>query len=321
MCRTCGASPPAPCASSAARWRTPKRCCSSTTASARSRNSTGRLDQRVRADDQRQLAASPSRAEELAPPRRRGRPGQQRDRDEAAEQPVERGHVLLGERLGRRHQRRLAPASARAQHRVQRDDASCPSPPRPSAAAASAARARCRASIALEAALLVAGQLERQRRQPAGRPARRAVDGGRAQPRLLARALARGQRQLEQQQLLEREPRARAAASSSASGKWIARERGGTVGQPLGDAQRRAAAARRRRARSARALHDAAREICRREPLGGGIDRHEPDRCTAAAASSATSCSRPWNWLRGVALARGAARACPPAAGRRATAG
>ena len=37
MWRTCGRRPPGPFASSAARWRTPKRCCSSTTATARER--------------------------------------------------------------------------------------------------------------------------------------------------------------------------------------------------------------------------------------------------------------------------------------------
>ena len=45
-------------ASSAARWRTPKRCCSSTTATARRSNTTVVLDQRVRADDERQLAGA-----------------------------------------------------------------------------------------------------------------------------------------------------------------------------------------------------------------------------------------------------------------------
>ena len=60
MCSMCGADrrpPRAAFASSAARWRTPKRCCSSTTATAERAERDVRLDQRVRADDQRQLAA------------------------------------------------------------------------------------------------------------------------------------------------------------------------------------------------------------------------------------------------------------------------
>ena len=81
----------------------------------------GRLDQRMGADDQRQLAALEP-AEDLAAAGRRRRAGQQADRRRRPrEQSLERGEVLLREGLGRRHQRRLATGLERAQHRVERD--------------------------------------------------------------------------------------------------------------------------------------------------------------------------------------------------------
>ena len=76
----------------------------------------GRLDERVGPDEQVQLAGGQA-PEDLAPPRRRRRAGQQRDRDQPAEQAVERGEVLLGERLGRRHQGGLAAVLEGTEHR------------------------------------------------------------------------------------------------------------------------------------------------------------------------------------------------------------
>ena len=103
------------------RWRTPKRCCSSITATASERNDDVGLDQRVRADDQRELAAG-ELGEGVGAPAGGRRAGQQRRGHRlAAEQPLDRREVLLGERLGRRHQRRLVAVLDRAQHRVQRD--------------------------------------------------------------------------------------------------------------------------------------------------------------------------------------------------------
>ena len=80
-----------------------------------------RLDQRVRADDQRQLAAR-QLAEDVARAARAGvEPVSSAHRHRlGAEQPLDRREVLLGERLGRRHQRRLAAVLDGAQHRVQR---------------------------------------------------------------------------------------------------------------------------------------------------------------------------------------------------------
>ena len=81
-----------------------------------------RLDQRVRADDHRQLAAR-----ELAEDRPRLAAGVDPVSSAArhglgAEQPLDVREVLLGERLGRRHQGGLAAVLDGSQHRVQRDD-------------------------------------------------------------------------------------------------------------------------------------------------------------------------------------------------------
>ena len=80
------------------------------------------LDQRVRADDDLRVAGRDQlsrRGVLLRPQRAR----QQRHPDaERRAELVDREEVLLGERLGRRHQRALPVALDRAQQRVQRDD-------------------------------------------------------------------------------------------------------------------------------------------------------------------------------------------------------
>ena len=75
--------------------------------------------------------------------------------------------MLLGQGLGGRHQRRLVARLDRPQHREQRPAPSCRFRPRPSAAAASAGRSARSPSISSIAAPLVAGELERQRVEPA----------------------------------------------------------------------------------------------------------------------------------------------------------
>ena len=102
------------------------------------------LDQRVRPDHHPELAGGEP-AERLAAPRRRRRAGQQREGDRVIrQQPVQRRGVLLGERLGRRHQRRLEAGLDRAKHRVRRDHRLPGSRPLPSAGAAWGARTRGR---------------------------------------------------------------------------------------------------------------------------------------------------------------------------------
>ncbi len=81
----------------------------------------GRLDQRVGADDQAQLAAGEA-VERFPAPGRRCGTGEQRERRRLFGQQLAEGDgVLLGERLGRRHQHRLEARFERPQHRVQRD--------------------------------------------------------------------------------------------------------------------------------------------------------------------------------------------------------
>ena len=144
MWRTCGAIPSTPLASSARRCSTPKRCCSSTTQRPSRAKRDRRLDQRVGAHDQPQLAAG-ELVQGLLAGRRRRRPGQQRERDRLrAEQPAE-GRPRAARR-GSRSAPSAPPGSrlrARAASRRRRRRSS-PSRPRPSAAAASARRSRGR---------------------------------------------------------------------------------------------------------------------------------------------------------------------------------
>ena len=106
------------------------------------------LDQRVGADQQAKLAGGEP-LEHVAPLTGRGRAGQEPDRraqpgrlgareEIGWHEALDRRVVLLGERLRRRHQRRLHPRLGHTQHRVERDDGLAGSRPRPSAAAASA---------------------------------------------------------------------------------------------------------------------------------------------------------------------------------------
>ena len=80
------------------------------------------LDQGVGADDQRR--ARPVASRSSVSRRRAGgrRAGQQRERDRPRRRAALEGRgVLLGERLGRRHQRGLVARLERAQHRVEGD--------------------------------------------------------------------------------------------------------------------------------------------------------------------------------------------------------
>src|SRR5664279_2112341 len=78
------------------------------------------LDQRMRAHDQRQLAAG-ELGEDVPAPARGRRAAQQRRRDRlGADQSLDSREMLLGQGLRGRHQRRLVSVLDRAQHRVQR---------------------------------------------------------------------------------------------------------------------------------------------------------------------------------------------------------
>ena len=81
-----------------------------------------RLDQRVGADDESELARR-ELGQHVGPPRGRRRAREQRHRHQLAGHELgDGGEVLLGQRLGRRHQRGLHPLLDRAQQRVERDD-------------------------------------------------------------------------------------------------------------------------------------------------------------------------------------------------------
>ena len=121
---TSGTASPAPLSRSAARCSTPKRCCSSITTTPRRAERDLVLDQRVGADQRCRPSRRPGRrarpcarppvtrlvssstrsgavAEQAAPDRARSRPASRR---------AHAGGVLLGQHLGRRHQRALVPA-------------------------------------------------------------------------------------------------------------------------------------------------------------------------------------------------------------------
>ena len=80
------------------------------------------LQQRMRADDDRGQARGEARQHRIARPPLLA-PGQQPDLDPGRRGEALQGRVMLArEDLGRRHQRRLAAALDRDQHRQQRDD-------------------------------------------------------------------------------------------------------------------------------------------------------------------------------------------------------
>ena len=133
-----------------------------------------------------------------------GRAGQQAAGDpELAAQLLDGQEVLLGERLGRGHQRALVAALDPTQERVQRDGRL----PRPHVALEQPLHRRRPREIAVEVGdrlLLVLGELERQR----GPVALEQLSGLSERRRDLVLALARpaGDAELEQEQLVEREP-------------------------------------------------------------------------------------------------------------------
>ena len=114
-------SPPFVC--SARRWCTPKRCCSSMTAKARSRNTHVGLEQRVRADEDVDLAGREARRADLARGLPFSRPVSRRDAQAGLlRERRDRLQMLARQHFGRRHQRRLRAGLDRDRHGHQRDD-------------------------------------------------------------------------------------------------------------------------------------------------------------------------------------------------------
>ena len=203
------------------------------------REAHGRLDQRVRADNQRQLSRR-----ELAPKVGsagcRCGSGQQADGDELARQERLHGReVLLGQRLGRGHQRTLVAALDRAQERVEGNHRLA-GPHLPHQQPLHRSPADQVLADRVNGVLLIGGEREREElAQPALGHFAGAVED-RRRPGSLAPAAAPDQRQLSEQQLVEGE--APASRLGFGFGVWeVSRdERGGPIRQPLGDPQHRA---------------------------------------------------------------------------------
>ena len=163
------------------------------------------LDQRVGPDQQRELAAR-QLAQQVGPPAPRRRSGQQPERNRlASDQRLDRGEVLLGERLGGRHQRALIAVLDRAQQRVERDH-------RLARAHLSHQQSLHRPRLGevvvelRDRRLLVAGEAEREhRRKPARGQLTRLVEH-RGDHAASAQTPAAQEGQLGKQQLVEGEP-------------------------------------------------------------------------------------------------------------------
>ena len=143
----------APLSRSAARCSTPKRCCSSTTTTPSERNRTP-SSMRAWVPITRSAVPSSKAGGDALPLLGRGAVGEQLDGRAAArrrgcpessaagtvkpsEQAADADGVLLGEHLGRRHQRCLVPALHRGEHGGDGNDGLAATPRRPAAGGAS----------------------------------------------------------------------------------------------------------------------------------------------------------------------------------------
>ncbi len=277
------------------------------------------LDQRVGAHDQRQLAAR-ELAQQVRPPAARRRAGQQPGRHGLARhQRLDRGEVLVGERLGRRHQRALVAVLDRAQQRVQRHHG--------------LARADLAHQQPLHRPRLRPG---RGRSPPAPRADRRSAGTGSSSesqravssrsPSSTGAALAsrrvarrRSSASWAEQQLVEGEPALRRRRSRrSPRGKWQA------ASAPARSGSRSTARSRGRQrlddlAQRAGVLADQGQDLGRGETLGGGVVRHR----TAPPATRLRRCARATGRRTGCGpgTCRAAPAACPAGSARPATAG
>ena len=192
------------------------------------------LEQRMRADDERQLPRGELR-ERVGAPLGGGGTGQQRGAHGlAGHQRLQRREVLLGEHLGRRHEDRLHVVLDGAQDRVQRDDGLARAD-LPHEQPLHRARLRELVVEDRDRPALVARQLERQQLlAPAHREVALPVERGRGARGAALRAAAQ-QRQLGEQQLVEGEAAAAALEVAGVRGD----ERGGAVGHPAGAAHPR----------------------------------------------------------------------------------
>ena len=288
----------APCASSAARWRTPKRCCSSTTTTARSRNSTGCSISACVPTTSCELARREP-GEDLAPPR--GAWSSRSAARPAAGPPSSESsvrEVLLGERLGGRHQRRLA---RRSRRRAASRPAQRTVLPDADLAHQQALHRPLAGEVRVDLArspLLVAGQLERQRPAPAVDHHAARLERPRAPPSRRARlrpATASWSRNSSSKASRRRAP----CSSSSLSGKCAAASAAGRSGSALRDAQPGGQRLDRVEHRARGLATTSSRSLRGADALGGRVDRHEADRVDRRlAVARASSYSVTQNWLR-----------------------
>ena len=231
MCERVRHEPVGALASSAARWRTPKRCCSSTTTSAELAELHAGLDERVRAD--RRAGARPRQAAEDAragAPRASSRSAARRQRPPSSRSSVRwccSASVSVG-----------AISAAWAPFSTARSIACSATTvlPLPTSPISSRCIGRSRREVGVDLAARARSGPRSARTaatSASGRPPRRAASSGRARrPPRRARLRAR-HRQLEQEQLLEGEPARAPARPSSWSGKCDGGERGRAIGQRL----------------------------------------------------------------------------------------
>ena len=273
MCSACGASPSGAFASRAARWRTPKRCCSSTTTTARSLNSTGSSISAC------VPTTSWSAPDPSAPSRSRRRA--------AGVEPVS-SSTGIAPPSSRSSVRWCCSASvsvgaisaAWAPFSTARSIACSattvlPAPTSPISSRCIGRSSPMSASSSSIARFWSPGQLERERPAPAVHhdPAR----GQRARPATLpARAPAAGHGELQQEQLLEREPVARAALVLLAVREVRAGQRGRALRQRLVHAQPGGQRLGREQEAPARVPQELA-QARGAQALGGRVHRHQAD--------------------------------------------
>ncbi len=230
---TCGGC--APLSRSASRWSTPKRCCSSTTTSPRSKNCTVLAEQRVGADDDGCRRPTPRRAVALRVSATGSCPvssvGRSSRREVGTERLHDRAQVLA----------RRAPRSARAARTARPTRrpraspaarrASCPSRPRPARAGSSACRPRGRSRSRHRR---VAWSPVSSNGSAASNSARASRPARARSPRLRAKARALlQQRGLQHERLLEAQRLPRRAASRNPSrGRWMSSSARGTASSP-----------------------------------------------------------------------------------------
>ena len=280
MWSACGTSPSGAFASSAARWRTPKRCCSSTTTTARSRNSTGSsisacvpttswswpLASRSSSSRRRAALVEPVRSSTGSGP-----PSSESSVRWCCSASVSVGAMSAA----------WAPFST-ARSMAASATTVLPDPDLPHQQPLHRPLAREVGVDLVDRPLLVAGELERQRPAPAvhhhaarvERPRPAALAPGPPAPR---------HRELEQEQLLEREAPPRVALVLLALREVDRLDRGRALGQALLHPQPRGKRLGHGEHQRPRLGHQLTQALGR-DALRGGMDRHEPERVDRSVA-------------------------------------